>query len=153
MAISNWAGAPVEDDDDGVAMGDGVALSDGDGVGDSVALSDGEGEFVGPGVDVAPPVGVGVAPDEPHAPATMTTTRAAPTPRSLALPYRLGADTRSLCRIPLANMPLPPVGDPAVRGLATSDEILTSDVAVRKPSDREATVEAGRPNAATPAPD
>jgi hypothetical protein len=92
MAISNWAGAPVEDGD-GVAMGDGV----------------GDAEFVGPGVDVAPPVGVGVAPDEPHAPATMTTTRAAPTPWSFALPYRLGADTRSLCRSPLANMPLPPV--------------------------------------------
>jgi hypothetical protein len=105
MAISNWAGAPVEDDDDG------VALSDGDG--------DGDAEFVDPGVDVAPPVGVGVATDEPHAPATMTTTRAAPAPRSFALPYRVGADTRSLCRSPLTNMPLPPVGDPAVRGLAT----------------------------------
>ena len=102
MAISNWAGAPVEDDDDGVAMGDGVALSDGDGV----------GEFVGPGVNVAPPVDVGVAPDVPHALATMAVARIAAIARALwsfALPYRLGADTRSLCRSPLANMPLPPV--------------------------------------------
>jgi hypothetical protein len=101
MAISNWAGAPV-------GIDDGVALSDGEGDGDG----DGDAEFVDPGVNVAPPVDVGVATDVPHALATMAVARIAAIARALwsfALPYRVGADTRSLCRSPLANMPLPPV--------------------------------------------
>jgi hypothetical protein len=95
MAISNWAGAPVEDGD-GVAMRDGV----------------GDAELLGHGEYVVPPVGLGVATDEPHALATMAVARIAAIARALwsfALPYRVGADTRSLCRSPLANMPLPPV--------------------------------------------
>jgi hypothetical protein len=100
IATANWVGTPLpEGAGPWVPEAEGAAVGDGDAGGAGLVAS-------GPsdGGNDAPPVEAGVAAAEPHDPATMTATRAAPAVRTLVALDSDRAGTRYPSRSDLANI-------------------------------------------------